>query len=229
MNTDNTHPFGYWITAVDRLMKAEFATVFADERVTRREWRMLNVIDGTAFARVPSRPLRGPKMRRLIDLGWIERTADTSSPGGWTLTDAGRLAKTRLSAAVDELRARVAGAVTPDEYAALTASLEKIAREFGWEEGKRLPRRPEGRQRHGHDCEHGRRHAHGRHHAHEDHRDGGHRHGYETRDGHADRHGRGADAHPGYAHHDHPHHRGSHHGHPHRGHATEHHIHIHTR
>ena len=134
MNTtdDNTRPFGYWITAVDRLMRAEFATVFEDEGITRRDWRMLNRIDGT----VPDgRPVHPRKLHRLIELGWVERTRE-----GFSLTDAGTLAKQRLGTAVDELRARVAGAVSAEEYATMTAALEKIAREFGWEEGKRLPR-----------------------------------------------------------------------------------------
>ncbi|WP_298861361.1 hypothetical protein [uncultured Microbacterium sp.] len=141
MNTTDTHPFGYWITAVDRLMRAEFATVFEDEGITRRDWRMLNRLDGTV---ADDRPLRGPKLRRLVELGWVQRTRD-----GWELTDAGTLAKQRLSTAVDELRARVAGAVSPEEYATMTASLEKIAREFGWAEGKPLPRRERRGHRHG--------------------------------------------------------------------------------
>ncbi|SJN16879.1 hypothetical protein FM104_01105 [Microbacterium esteraromaticum] len=146
--TTDTRPLGYWISAVDRLLAAEFATVFADEGITRREWRMLNLIDGTTpgsrpepdtgsarTARLPH-AMRGPKLRRLIDLGWISRDAD-----GWTLTDAGRLAKSRLGSAVDEIRARFSAAVSPEELAAMTASLEKVAREFGWEAGMRLPRR----------------------------------------------------------------------------------------
>lgn len=163
MNTPdtNTHPFGYWITAVDRLMRAEFATVFEDEGITRRDWRMLNRIDGTV---ADARPVHGARLHRLVELGWVERTRE-----GWILTDAGTLAKQRLSTAVDELRARVAGVVTPDEYAAMTASLEKIAREFGWAEGRRLPRRHSRGEHHerdgfrgGHRGFHGQReHAHG--------------------------------------------------------------------
>src|SRR5690606_14708267 len=59
------------------------------------------------------------------------------------------LAKQRLGVAVDEIRARVSGAVSPEEYATMTASLVKIAREFGWAEGRGLPRR-EGRFSHRH-------------------------------------------------------------------------------
>jgi len=141
MNTtdDNTRPFGYWITAVDRLMRAELATVFEDEGITRRDWRMLNRIDGT----VPDgRPVHPRKLHRLVELGWVERTRE-----GFGITDAGTLAKQRLGTAVDELRARVAGALSAEEYATMTAAVEKIAREFGWEEGKRLPR--SGRREHG--------------------------------------------------------------------------------
>jgi len=168
-----TRPFGYWITAVDRLMRAEFATVFADEGITRRHWRLLNRIDGTVpgnSGHDTHHPRRGFALRQLIELGWVERTRE-----GWSLTEAGTLAKQRLGTAVDEIRARVSSVLEPDEYAAMTASLEKIAREFGWEEGKRLPRG----HRHGHKhaefghC--GDRDSHGRwgHRGHDEHR--GHR------------------------------------------------------
>src|SRR5690606_6877617 len=49
MNTDeNSRPFGFWLKAVDRLMAAEFARAFESEGITRREWRLLNIVDGTA-------------------------------------------------------------------------------------------------------------------------------------------------------------------------------------
>ena len=187
MNTDstpeNTRPFGFWVTAVDRLLEAEFATLFADEGVTRRDWRLLNRIDGT----VPSPRLpRSPKLRTLQLHGWIERTAD-----GWALTDAGRLAKERLGAAVEEIRARVASAVSPEEYQAMTASLEKIAREFGWQEGQKLPRPqrgPRGIHRHGHhghghhgQDHHDHPHGHDHHHGHDGHHPFGPRHGWGPR------------------------------------------------
>jgi len=140
-NSETLHPFGFWITATDRLLRAEFATVFEDEGITRRDWRIMNVVDGTAAS---DHPLRGRKLHRLIELGWVERTAD-----GWSLTETGRLAKEHLSAAVQEIRDRIAGAVTPEEFATMSAALEKIARELGWEEGRKLPRRRGFHGRHG--------------------------------------------------------------------------------
>ncbi|MDR6867003.1 hypothetical protein J2Y69_001602 [Microbacterium resistens] len=188
MNTDDTtpeslpttepaptpgRPFGYWITAVDRLMAAELAAAFDREGITRRDWRLLNLVDGT----VPSdRPLRGGKLRRIVQLGWVAREGED-----WTLTDEGRAAKERLATIVDTIRARVASAVDPEEFAAMATALEKIARELGWHEGTRLPRSDRGRRhpfagRPEHDRGHDPR-THGERGQEHDHEHGFHRHG----------------------------------------------------
>lgn len=132
-NTDTTsHPFGFWITAVDRLMAAEFASAFEGERASRRDWRLLNIVDGTAPAR---RPLNAHKLHDLVDRGWVVADGD-----GWTLTDDGREAKERLGGIVENIRATVTDAVSPEDLATTIASLEQIARAFGWDEGSPLPR-----------------------------------------------------------------------------------------
>ena len=127
-----SRPFGYWLKAADRLMAAEFAAAFDDERAGRRDWRLLNVIDGTAPAR---RPLTEHKLHGLIERGWVTPEGD-----GWTLTDDGRAAKDRLGAIVDGIRSKVTDAVSEEEMATTLASLEKIARAFGWDEETPLPR-----------------------------------------------------------------------------------------
>lgn len=145
-NTGPTRPFGYWLTAVDRLMAAEFDAVLESEHATRREWRLLNVVDGTAPAR---RPLNRRKLAGLIERGWVVAGGDGASDG-WTLTDAGRDAKDRMGAVVGSIRAKVADAVSPDDLATTLASLEQIARAFGWDEETPLPRGRGGRGgRHG--------------------------------------------------------------------------------
>lgn len=138
MNTDTPHPenasrpFGYWLKAADRLMAAEFATAFEAEQVSRRDWRILNVIDGTVPAH---RPLNGHKLHHLVERGWVVADGE-----GWTLTEEGRAAKERLSVVVDGIRAKVSAAVSEEEMATTLASLEKIARAFGWDEETPLPR-----------------------------------------------------------------------------------------
>ncbi len=132
-NTDSTHrPFGYWLKAVDRLMAAEFDSAFEGEHASRRDWRILNVIDGTAPAR---RPLNAHKLHALVERGWVVADGD-----GWTLTDDGRTAKERLGGIVDGIRAKVTDAVGPEDLETTMSSLEQIARAFGWDEETPLPR-----------------------------------------------------------------------------------------
>ncbi|GAA3921505.1 MarR family winged helix-turn-helix transcriptional regulator [Microbacterium invictum] len=134
-NTENTtptsRPLGYWLRIVDRLIAREFETAFADEDITRRDWRILNVLDGDVDAPelIEHLERRGKKLRRLVDRGWV-----TETEGSWTLTDEGRAAKERLSAAVTGIRTKVAGSVPDEDFATAVRTLEAIARELGWDE-----------------------------------------------------------------------------------------------
>lgn len=124
-------PLGYWLRAVDGLLTSAFAEAFAEEHIDRRDWMLLNALSGDveppAFAAKLAR--RGKRLRSLAERGWI-----AEQDGEWALTDEGRAAKERLSALVEDIRDRVAGAVSPEEYATTMTSLEVIAREFGWDE-----------------------------------------------------------------------------------------------
>ncbi|WP_300591467.1 hypothetical protein, partial [Microbacterium sp.] len=134
MNTHEEHhedapggsdrPLGYWLRLVDALISREFDIRLAESGADRRDWMLLNVIDGTyAWARAP----RGKRMRRLEERGWIEQNGS----GDWTLTDAGREMKDRLGKAVSGIRERVSSAVSPEDYATTIASLQAMARELG--------------------------------------------------------------------------------------------------
>ncbi|WP_311258033.1 hypothetical protein [Microbacterium sp. WCS2018Hpa-9] len=196
-NTDSTsRPFGYWLKAVDRLMAAEFDSAFEGEHASRRDWRILNIIDGPTPAR---RPLNAHKLHALVERGWVVADGD-----GWTLTDDGRAAKERLGGIVDGIRAKVTDAVSPEDLETTLTSLEQIARAFGWDEETPLPR---GRgRRHGFGPrgfgrgfapEHGfgpglPGRGFGRRHGHPFGRGRGFAPGYDSE--HENRHGRGADA-----------------------------------
>ncbi|WP_029264467.1 MULTISPECIES: hypothetical protein [unclassified Microbacterium] len=218
-NPENTtRPFGYWLKAADRLMAAEFAAAFDGEHASRRDWRILNIVDGTVTT---DRPLNEHKLHRLVERGWVTPEGD-----GWTLTDEGRAAKDRLGTIVDGIRAKVSSAVSDEEMATTLASLEKIARAFGWDEETPLPRGRRhgfGGPRHGRgfprgfgrpfgrgfgpdaDAEHGCRHGEA---------GAGHR-------GHGRGHGHPGHGHPGHGDHGHDDRGHGHHGHrghgPHRG------------
>ncbi len=155
METDNTpeddntegagiRPLGYWLRTVDALITIEFAKAFDGEGATRRDWMLLKAVSGDVkvpgFAERLAR--KGKRLRGLEQRGWVEEAGD----GTWILTDEGRAAKERLGTVVDGIRSRVAGAVSPDDYATTLASLEAIARELGWDENQRMPRPGFGRR-----------------------------------------------------------------------------------
>lgn len=135
-------PFGYWLKAVDRSMAAEFAAAFESEGITRREWRLLNRIDGTVAD--DARPLPVHKLDRLIELGWV-----TDAEGTWTLTDDGRSAKERLAVIVEGIRKKVNDAAPAEDLAITMATLEQVALAFGWDENTPLPRDRGRGRRHG--------------------------------------------------------------------------------
>ncbi|MFT4235030.1 MAG: hypothetical protein QM607_08550 [Microbacterium sp.] len=160
MDTHNEHdtkPLGFWLRTVDGLISDEFADAFADTDSDRRDWMLLNLIDGSVDASVPAacpaacpEPVEGPvggpveglrrKPRRLIDLA--ERGLIEHNGTAWVLTDAGREAKAQLGEKAQTVRDRVAGAVSEEDYATMLRSLEAIARELGWPE-RRPPHRHE--------------------------------------------------------------------------------------
>ena len=126
-------PLGYWLRAVDGLLTREFARALDAEGLGRRDWMLLSVLSGDIEAPGLRERLtrKGKRLRGLEERGWVEQHGD----GTWALTDLGRSEKERVGEIVDAIRARVVGALGDDEaYAALTASLEAIAREFGWDE-----------------------------------------------------------------------------------------------
>ncbi|WP_345752184.1 hypothetical protein [Microbacterium rhizophilus] len=157
-------PLGFWLRAVDGLISREFAAAFDDEPIDRRDWMILNALDGSVdeplAERLRERLARRPKrLVRLAELGWI-----SASDGRWTLTDEGRAAKERLAAEVDAVRERVAGAVPAEDFVTTRRTLEAIARELGGDDDDALRFGVRGR-RHGFahrvharahgECEHG--------------------------------------------------------------------------
>jgi hypothetical protein len=136
-------PLGFWLRTVDGLLTRAFAEAFAGAGIDRRDWMLLNALSGdVAVPGLAERLARkGKRLRGLADRGWAEESGD----GTWVLTDDGRAARERLSGIVDGIRSQVSSAVSPADYATTMASLEAIARDFGWEEGQRMPRRGSGR------------------------------------------------------------------------------------
>jgi hypothetical protein len=132
-------PFGFWLKVIDRRLDEAMRELFAEEGLTRRDWRRLNLVAGTVTDSRMSEKLaaRPERVEPLVDRGWVE-----GEPGAWRLTEAGEAARASLQERVAMLRAKVAGAVGPEDFATTMASLLAIAAELGWVEGERMPRRP---------------------------------------------------------------------------------------
>ncbi|SIO00520.1 MarR family winged helix-turn-helix transcriptional regulator [Agromyces cerinus] len=224
-------PFGFWLRVIDRRLDEAMRDLFAEEGITRRDWRRLNLIAGTVADPRMSEKLaaRPERIEPLVERGWVE-----GEPGAWRLTEAGEAARASLHERVATLRAKVAGAVSPEDFATTMASLEAIAGELGWVEGERMPRRHHrgfGRRQHGegfdgreglgprdgegcgrrHGDSHRHGHGHGESHGRCDH---GRGHGAARNDVHVHVH-----VHGDAGQHGHPHERGDH---GHDGHARRH-------
>ena len=132
-------PLGYWLRAVNAMIDREFATALASENVDRRDWMLLNAVSGDvevpAWLAARAHGRGGKRLRALTERGWIEQRDDS-----WTLTDEGRAAHARLADTVGRIRERVSAAVSPEDFATMSASLEAIARDLGWDETQRMPR-----------------------------------------------------------------------------------------
>lgn len=129
----------YWLKAVDALISQEQAQRFEAEGATRRDLRILTAIaePDSVPAELRARLDRGGKrVFALAERGWIIR-----SGGGWQLTAEGEAARVRFTTAAQETRDRVTGAASPEDLATTRSTLEAIARELGWTEDTRLPRR----------------------------------------------------------------------------------------
>lgn len=146
-------PLGFWLKTVDRLIAREFLAAFDDLDVTRREWRLLNLIgrdvrDERLTAKLTRRPgIVAP----LVERGWVSGEA-----GDWRLTDDGREALEGLGERVGGIRSRIADAVPAADYETTVTTLEAIARELGWNEadaetrpGRRFGRGARGHRGHG--------------------------------------------------------------------------------
>lgn len=169
---DSPRHLRHWLRIVDRMIALDQRERFAEAGASRRDLRALRTLQRGASAAAAENAAPdaerdaqpgmagGPRGRRsgalgrngrrlwsLADRGWITRDHTPAGEPTWRLTQAGEAALQRLEGLATASRERVAAAVTPEDLAVTTATLEAIAREFGWSEGMRVPRGAEWRGR----------------------------------------------------------------------------------
>ena len=132
-------PIGFWLKLVDRMIDEQFASTLEEHGVTRRQWQLLNVLSRepatvaemdaavAPFLSTDDHESSVEHLTELIDSGWVDAT-----PTGYEVTDRGRTAFDKLAAVVAAQRTLATEGLTQEQYDETLASLERIARNLGW-------------------------------------------------------------------------------------------------
>jgi DNA-binding MarR family transcriptional regulator len=131
---DAGRPIGYWLKHLDRLIDDSFSRALAADELTRRHWQVLNTA-----ARGPASPAEltqalepflrddpaqlATTVNDLTRRGWVSRDQD----GRLCLTPGGRAAHQKTRDRVRQNRDLLIRGVSADEYAAVTATLARMA------------------------------------------------------------------------------------------------------
>jgi hypothetical protein len=134
-------PIGFWLKLVDGLTDDQFATTLEEHGVTRRQWQLLNVLargESTVeqldaavapFLAADSEDTSLDHLSELIESSWVDAT-----PSGYELTERGRGALGRLTTVVSDQRTVMTTDLTETDYMTTVATLERMARNLGWNE-----------------------------------------------------------------------------------------------
>lgn len=142
-------PIGFWLKLVDQLVDDQFGASFEEHGVTRRQWQMMNLlVDGPATPKQLADGLR--PFFPAVEAGTSEELIEELRESGWVtlqaehyeLTDLGQRSLENLRGAVDRIRLQLTENVSEDEYAALLALLQRMARNLGWDDTEPAPPAP---------------------------------------------------------------------------------------
>ena len=127
-------PIGYWLKHLDRLIEAAAERAFAEEKLTRRHWQIMNILrespqDAAGLTRA-IRPFWGAGAITLDEVtgelarrGWL--TQDDA--GRYTLTPAGQAGHAAVETKVRGIRSTVLTGLTEQDYHATVQVLQQMA------------------------------------------------------------------------------------------------------
>ena len=133
-------PIGFWLKLLDRLIDESFDATLDEHGVTRRQWQLLNVLQRGATSQAELDAAVAPflggdgetttaaDIDELVDSDWV-----ASSAAGFVLTQRGEQSFERLAEVVAGIRASVSEGVGDADYETTTRSLERMARNLGWQ------------------------------------------------------------------------------------------------
>ncbi|MDF2712829.1 MAG: hypothetical protein K0R62_8481 [Nonomuraea muscovyensis] len=116
-------PIGYWLKHLDRLIEAAAERVFAEERLSRRHWQVMNVLHQSpktaANLAEELRPFWGPGAITQEDVtGELVRRGQLSQDGAgrYTLTPDGRAGHAAVREKVNGIRSALLAGLTEEDY-----------------------------------------------------------------------------------------------------------------
>jgi predicted transcriptional regulator of viral defense system len=127
-------PIGYWLKHLDRLIEAAAERSFAEEKLSRRHWQVMNVLressQDTAGLSAAIRPFWGTGAVTLDEItgdltarGWLAR----DDSGRYALTPAGHGGHAEVATKVHGIRSALITGLTEDDYLRTVQTLRRMA------------------------------------------------------------------------------------------------------
>ena len=127
-------PIGYWLKHLDRLIEAAAERAFAEQKLTRRHWQIMNILressqDAAGLTRA-IRPFWGAGAITLDEVtggltrrGWLTR----DDAGRYTLTPAGQAGHAAVEKKVHGIRSTFLTGLTEEDYRGTVRVLQRMA------------------------------------------------------------------------------------------------------
>ena len=127
-------PIGYWLKHLDRLIEAALERAFAEHKLTRRHWQIMNVLRESpqqqAGLTEATRPFWGPGAITLDEVtseltrrGWL--TQDNT--GRYALTPVGQAGHAAVEQKVHGIRSTFLTGLTEQDYRGTVRVLQRMA------------------------------------------------------------------------------------------------------
>jgi len=139
-------PIGYWLKHLDRLIEAAAERTFAEQKLTRRHWQIMNVLrqspqDASGLTEA-IRPFWGPGTITLDEVtselahrGWL--TQDDT--GRYALTPAGQAGHAAVGKKVQGIRSTSLTGLSEEDYNGTVQVLQRMAENLERATGQEPP------------------------------------------------------------------------------------------
>jgi DNA-binding MarR family transcriptional regulator len=133
INPGSARPIGFWLKKLDRLIDAQFERQLGEAGLSRRQWQLLNLLEGGPRSVPELQAELEPFLQRdpeelsealsgLVTRGWADSQDNIVS-----LTEIGQAQFGLVKAKVAELRQALSDGISPEEYQATIDVLARMA------------------------------------------------------------------------------------------------------